>query len=221
MSKRTESLDELQIDALREIGNVGASYACGALSNLVKKEVLIDVTDCYLEPMDKHLARFGQPKDIVATICIDVATAKGSRVLMILPKDIATMLSDLMMGTQNPPGRMITDEDREVLTEMGDVCIREYLAPISKFLKISPMPSAPVVHVQYVGASAAKANSVLGLDAPIRDQDHDQLCRPGQEISRDDHVPPRRGHPGPHIQEVRGRHGIAIGNVQEVRDLNG
>ena len=166
MSKRTESLDELQIDALREIGNVGASYACGALTNLVKKEVLIDVTDCYLDPMDKHLARFGQPKDIVATVCIDVATEKGSRVLMILPKDIATMLSDMMMGTQNPPGRMITDEDKEVLTEMGDVCIREYLAPISKFLKISPMPSAPVVHVQYVGASAAKANSVLGLNAP-------------------------------------------------------
>ncbi len=166
MSKRTESLDELQIDALREIGNVGASYACGALTNLVKKEVLIDVTECYLEPMDKHLSRFGQPKDIVATICIDVATAKGSRVLMILPMGIATMLSDLMMGTQNPPGRMPTEEDKEVLTEMGDVCIREYLAPISKFLKISPMPSAPVVHIQYVGASAAKANSVLGLNAP-------------------------------------------------------
>ncbi len=166
MSKRTESLDELQIDALREIGNVGASYACGALTNLVKKEVLIDVTDCFLEPMDAHLGRFGQPKDIVVTVCIDVATGKGSRVLMILPKDIATMLSDMMMGTHNPPGRMPTEEDKEVLTEMGDVCIREYLAPISKFLKISPMPSAPVVHVQYVGASAAKANSVLGLNAP-------------------------------------------------------
>ena len=166
MSKRTESLDELQIDALREIGNVGASYACGALTKLVKKEVLIDVTECYLEPMDKHLGRFGQPKDIVATVCIDVATGKGSRVLMILPMGIATMMSDLMMGSQNPPGRMITDEDKEVLTEMGDICIREYLAPISKFLKISPMPTAPVVHVQYVGASAAKANSVLGLNAP-------------------------------------------------------
>jgi chemotaxis protein CheC len=166
LSKRTESLDELQIDALREIGNVGASYACGALTNLVKKEVLIDVTDCYLEPMDKHLARFGQPKDIVVTVSIDVATEKGSRVLMILPKDMATMLSDMMMGTQNPPGRMPTEEDKEVLTEMGDVCIREYLAPISKFLKIQPMPSAPVVHIQYVGASAAKANSVLGLNAP-------------------------------------------------------
>jgi chemotaxis protein CheC len=166
LSKRTESLDELQIDALREIGNVGASYACGALTKLVKKEVLIDVTECYLEPMDKHLGRFGQPKDIVATVCIDVATQKGSRVLMILPMGIATMMSDLMMGTQNPPGRMITEEDKEVLTEMGDICIREYLAPISKFLKISPMPSAPVVHVQYVGASAAKANSVLGLNAP-------------------------------------------------------
>jgi chemotaxis protein CheC len=166
LSKRAESLDELQIDALREIGNVGASYACGALTKLVKKEVLIDVTECYLEPMDKHLGRFGQPKDIVATVCIDVATQKGSRVLMILPMGIATMMSDLMMGTQNPPGRMITEEDKEVLTEMGDICIREYLAPISKFLKISPMPSAPVVHVQYVGASAAKANSVLGLNAP-------------------------------------------------------
>jgi chemotaxis protein CheC len=166
LSKRTESLDELQIDALREIGNVGASYACGALTKLVKKEVLIDVTECYLEPMDKHLGRFGQPKDIVATVSIDVATGKGSRVLMILPMGIATMMSDLMMGTKNPPGRMITEEDKEVLTEMGDICIREYLAPISKFLKISPMPSAPVVHVQYVGASAAKANSILGLNAP-------------------------------------------------------
>jgi chemotaxis protein CheY-P-specific phosphatase CheC len=145
---------------------VGASYACGALTNLVKKEILIDVTECYLEPMDNHLGRFGQPKDILATVCIDVATGQGSRVLMILPMGIAAMLSDLMMGTQNPPGRMLTEEDKEVLTEMGDVCIREYLVPISKFLKISPMPSAPVVHVQYVGASAAKANSVLGLNAP-------------------------------------------------------
>lgn len=54
MSTETNEIeiDELQMDALRELGNVGASHASTALTELVKTDILIDVTECRVLPMD-------------------------------------------------------------------------------------------------------------------------------------------------------------------------
>ena len=137
-------IDELQMDALRELGNVGASHASTALTELVKTDILIDVTECRIMPMDSLPNRFGELGSHLATVKIDISDSK-SCIYMIFPEKIAIYLSDLLLGHSHDPNRPMTDEDQEVMVEMGDICIRRYLVPLSKFLSIDLIPNSPTV----------------------------------------------------------------------------
>jgi chemotaxis protein CheC len=148
MSTETNEIeiDELQMDALRELGNVGASHASTALTELVKTDILIDVTECRVLPMDSLPNRFGDLGTHLATVKIEIGDSK-SCLYMIFPEKIATYLSDLLLGRPHDPNRPMTEEDHEVMVEMGDICIRRYLIPLSKFLSIDLIPNSPTVSV--------------------------------------------------------------------------
>jgi chemotaxis protein CheC len=143
----TVEIDELQMDALRELGNVGASHASTALSELVKTDIIIDVTECRVLPMDSLPNRFGELGELLATVKIEVGD-NGSCIFMIFPEKIATYLSDLLLGHPHDPARAMTEEDQEVMVEMGDICIRRYLVPLTKFLGVDLIPNSPTVSVE-------------------------------------------------------------------------
>jgi chemotaxis protein CheC len=142
----TIEIDELQMDALRELGNVGASHASTALTELVKTDILIDVTECRVLPMDSLPNRFGELGELLATVKIEIGDT-GSCIYMIFPEKIAIYLSDLLLGHEHDPKRPMSEEDHEVMVEMGDICIRRYLVPLSKFLSIDLIPNSPTVSV--------------------------------------------------------------------------
>lgn len=148
-SEEVKELDELQMDALREIGNVGASHASTALTQLVKTDILIDVTECRVMPMPALPNRFGELGSLFATLKIDIDSS-GSCIYMVFPGDVATYLSDLLLSRPHKPGRPMTEQDREVLVEMGDICIRRYLVPIAKFLSIEIIPNSPTVSIDRI-----------------------------------------------------------------------
>lgn len=148
-SDSTIELDELQMDALREIGNVGASHASTALTQLVKTDILIDVTECRVLPMPALPNRFGELGSLFATLKIDIDTS-GSCIYMVFPGDVATYLSDLLLNRPHQDRRPMTEQDRDVLVEMGDICIRQYLVPIAKFLSIEIIPDSPTVSIDRI-----------------------------------------------------------------------
>jgi chemotaxis protein CheC len=150
LSMDTLAYDELQIDALMELGNVGASHASTALSNLVKKDISITVTNCHLNPFKELPLRFAKPGETVVTVRIDVNSKEGGEIVMLFSEAIATWLSDLVFSRPHNGPRTLSPEDPEALVEIGDICIREYLNPISRFLKVDLMPSPPVVAVEKI-----------------------------------------------------------------------
>lgn len=144
-------LDELQVDALKELGNVGASHASTALSSLVKTDINIAVTNCHLDAFKELPSRFARPGETIVTVRIDVNAKEGGEILMVFTEGIATWLSDTVYGREHI-ARQLKEDDPDALVEIGDICIREYLNPISRFLKMDLMPSPPNVTVDQVAA---------------------------------------------------------------------
>ena len=142
-------LDELQVDALKELGNVGASHASTALSNLVKKDIAIAVTYCHQDAFCALPDRYAKPGDTIVTVRIGVNGNDGGEILMVFSEAIATWLSDQVFGKEHV-ARKLQEGDPDALVEIGDICIREYLNPISRFLKMDLMPSSPNVAVEQV-----------------------------------------------------------------------
>jgi len=158
-------IDDLQQYALKELGNVGATYALAALSNLAKKPISVDSTECYLDPFRTMLPQFGKIGEKFAVISIDVNSAQLSRILMILPVEIATYLSDMIFGREHTPRIDFLEDDKDALYEVGDICIREYFQPIIRFLNIEIMPNPPSIEYGEVGPHRSVSSSLFELQS--------------------------------------------------------
>ena len=146
-----ESIDDLQMYALEELGKVGATYTCAALSKLTKKMTMARSTLCAIEPGTSLSEDMGAPGESLVIVSIDVNSEEKSRILMVFPGKVGAYVSDLMFGRETSERADMVQDDLDAMVEMGDMCIREYYVPIIKFLGIEIIPDAPSVIIERIG----------------------------------------------------------------------
>lgn len=145
-------IDAMQVDALREIGNIGAAHASTALTNLVRKEVMVDVPECFICKAEQMPAAFGNQEEIVVACFLDAMAAEKGAILLVLPLDMAKSLSDVLLGREHDPSRPIDEDDKAAVAEIGNICASAYLSAISQFLDQTMIPSPPGVAVDMLAA---------------------------------------------------------------------
>ena len=87
-------LDEKQVDALREVGNVGAGHAATALSQLVGRQVTLAVPKVEAVPFPRVSAILGGPESEVACLYMKVfGDTRGNILIVFPPKDLAALVA--------------------------------------------------------------------------------------------------------------------------------
>ena len=157
-----------QIDALREIGNIGASHASTALTTLLNQDILVDVPECFICKTLEAPYVLGDAEQTVVAVYLDAyGKGKGS-MLLILTEEIAKKMTDMLLWRDHDPNRMITDEDRDAISEIGNICGSAYLNAISNLLGVTMLPSPPGFAVGMLGA-------VLQYPATMASEEYDYL----------------------------------------------
>jgi len=155
-------LDPIQMDALRELGNIAAAHAATALSKLLQKEILIDITESSLHLVEELPYALGDIEKTVFAVYMNIEDNNRGIILMILPKIKGIQLSDMFFGIDNSSDREISEDDKEAITEIGNICVCAYLNAISKFLNISLIPAPPGLAVDMLGAILEFPASIIG-----------------------------------------------------------
>ena len=143
---------EMQLDALKELGNIGASHASTALTNLIKRDVMIDVPDCFVCRVEELPDAFGDKNKKVVSAYFDAIGPKVGHIIMILPFDMSMILTDMITGAEHVPGREFTDDDKEMAAEIGNILVSAYLSSISDFANTMLLPSPPSMAIDMLGA---------------------------------------------------------------------
>lgn len=147
------NLTDLQKDALREIGNIGAAHAATALSSMLKETIMIDVTSSHiigLEDMQNEL--FGKSSDKVAGIFMQVSGTGTHNLLMLFPFDKTLDLVDMFFNRPLGTSTELSSKDESALCEIGNVCACAYLNSLADLLDITLFPSIPGLAVDMLGA---------------------------------------------------------------------
>ncbi|HSV42018.1 MAG TPA: chemotaxis protein CheC [Methanomassiliicoccales archaeon] len=147
-----QSFSEMQLDALKELGNIGASHASSALTTLIKRNVMIDVPDCSVCRVEKLPEAFGMKDEMVVAAYFDTTGSKKGHIIVLLPIEMAMMLGDMVMGNVHMKGREFSDDDREMSAEIGNILVSAYLSAISDFAGVMLLPSPPSMAVDMVSA---------------------------------------------------------------------
>ena len=146
-------LSELQLDVLREIGNVGAGNSATALSRLIQRRIEMNVPHVALVPIEDVPEFVGGPELVVVGIFLRVYGKAPSNILFLIPRDSAFALADTMCGREvGTTTTELSPMDESALMEVGNILAGSYLNAFYSFTGISMLPSVPALAVDMAGA---------------------------------------------------------------------
>jgi chemotaxis protein CheC len=140
-----ELLNDLQLDALTELVNIGVSHAASSLREMVGSQVHLSVPSVSLETRSRAIAILGEREmsNLVAVHQVFEGDFTG-RALLIFPETKSLELVRAITGG-NLPLEDIIELEQEALAETGNILLNSCLATIANMLHRSLKMSLPEV----------------------------------------------------------------------------
>src|SRR5436309_16065571 len=91
------SLKALQLDALREVANIGAGHAATALSQMIGGTIMISVPTINISRLEDIPPQVAEPDEPVAAVLMHMMGALTGRTMLVFPRHAALRLADLML----------------------------------------------------------------------------------------------------------------------------
>lgn len=141
-----------QLDALREIGNVGAGNSATALSQIINRKIDMSVPKVAIMPLGDVPDVVGGPDAMVVGVFLRVYGLAPGSVLFLLPRDSAFYLIDMLMAKERGSTKNLDFMDESALMEIGNILAGSYLNALSHFTKLTLLPSIPALALDMAGA---------------------------------------------------------------------
>ncbi|HEX3011075.1 MAG TPA: chemotaxis protein CheC [Syntrophomonadaceae bacterium] len=178
-------LSGIQLDALKEIGNIGSGNAATALAQMINAKIDMTVPNVKILPFADVPDLIGGADSYVVGIYLNVTGAAPANILFILPVEQAKMLINMLMGL---PAEMIQDgefDDMQIsaMMELGNILSATYLNALAMFTQITFVPSVPALGIDMAGAILNAilaqfgeiADHVLVLETDFKKDQHDVM----------------------------------------------
>lgn len=143
-------LGPLQLDALREVANIGAGHAATALSQMTSRRIMISIPDLGIRRRAevRHLT----PDATAAVVLVEVQMLGDltGKTLLIFPLAGAKELAGLL--TMRAPGAgELTPLEQSAIQEVGNILASAYLNALSDMIGGVLMPTPPVIEAGAAG----------------------------------------------------------------------
>jgi chemotaxis protein CheC len=145
-------LKALQLDALREVANIGAGHAATALSQMTQRTIMISVPEVNIVPLEEVPELLGRPDEVIAGVLMHVMGDLTGRTLLIFPEASAQAVCDILL--RRPPGTTTAfgDMEQSGLKEIGNILTSAYLNALSDFMGMMLVPSVPALVIDLAAA---------------------------------------------------------------------
>jgi chemotaxis protein CheC len=157
-------LKELQLDALKEVANIGAGHAATALSQLTSRTIMIAVPEVNVRPLEEVPELLGRPDEVIAAVLMHMMGDLTGRTLVLFPEPSAKALCDILF--RKPPGTTTAfgSMEQSGLKEAGNILASAYMNALSDFMGMMLVPSVPSLVIDLSAAILTTAYLNFGHD---------------------------------------------------------
>ncbi|MBN2247758.1 MAG: chemotaxis protein CheC [Coriobacteriia bacterium] len=163
MDPRT--LTELQLDALGEVGSIGAGHAATALSQMLGTPVDIDVPDLKVLSVSEVPGMLGGPENLVGAVYSRLLGDLNGGLLFIVGRDALLELSDLLRSRTPGTSKSLGPAEEATVTHAATVLIAAYLAAVARLTGLSTLPGPSEFAFDMLGAILEGVTVQVGLKA--------------------------------------------------------
>src|SRR3954465_305216 len=158
------SLKALQLDALREVANIGAGHAATALSQMINSTIMISVPTINVSRLEEVPPQISAPEEPVATVLMHMLGALTVRTLLVFPKPTAVRLAELMLRRPQGSSEELGEMEQSAIKEAGNILSSAYMNALSDFMGMMLLPSPPSLAVDMSTAVLTTAYLQFGGD---------------------------------------------------------
>lgn len=159
------SLNEMQYDVLKEIGNIGAGNATTALSTMLNMKIDMSVPKVALVPFNDLSTYIGREDQTVVGLLLEMSDDVEGMMLFIFDMVSAHRLVNMLMGMGDAPENSeITFSEMEMsaLNEIGNIVAGSYVTAMSTMTNLKINLSVPNLDIDMIGAMLSVPASEFG-----------------------------------------------------------
>ena len=149
MSEQLNLNNNLILDVLREIGNIGAGNAATSLAKMIDKKVDMKVPVVKVLEFDEVPEILGGPENVVCGIFFKIEGDITGSIMFVLDQSSAINLVDLLMPRDNAEFDEFTVS---ALKEIGNILSGAYVSSLSGLTSLKIKISVPALAIDMAGA---------------------------------------------------------------------
>ncbi|MCR5481628.1 MAG: chemotaxis protein CheC [Clostridia bacterium] len=154
MFKSYDDLSDVQIDVLREIGNIGAGNAATALATILNEKVDISVPKVRISGFDEAVNALGGAETLSVGVLVDFFGEARGMMMFLLKLDEAKNIMDVLIhdddGETDENG--LSEMKLSAIKEVGNILSASYINSLSVLTGLTINVSIPGVAIDMVGA---------------------------------------------------------------------
>ena len=137
------ALRAVQLDALREVANIGAGHAATALSQMTSNTIMITVPTITIAALEDVPQRIMPDEEPIVAVLMQMMGDLTGRTLLVFPHPTAIRLAQLMLRRPNNPAAPFGELEQSAIKEAGNILSGAYMNALSEFMGLMLLPSPP------------------------------------------------------------------------------
>jgi chemotaxis protein CheC len=153
-----------ELDALREVANIGAGHAATALSTMIGSTIMISVPRVNVMKLEDIPPVVSSAEEPVAAVLLHMLGDLTGRTLLVFPCAAAVRLAELLMHREPSGGCTLGSLEESAVKEVGNILSSAYMNALSDFMGMLLLPSPPTLSVDTSAAVLTHTYTQFGAD---------------------------------------------------------
>lgn len=150
--KSYNDLNELQLDVLKELGNIGAGNAATALADMLMTPIDISVPVVNILDYETAMQKMGGPEVMIVGMLISFEGDIKGMIMFLLEKEFAHMTLNALLGQSISGFEEIDETGHSALEEVGNIMAGSYVNAIASMTNMRIELSVPSMTIDMLGA---------------------------------------------------------------------
>ena len=145
-------LSAVQMDAMQELGNIGAAHAATTLSQMLSSPVEMSVPKIKVVDVAQLANHIGEESAALVVFELQGEIPHGGYIIFYISRKSAVYLTNTMLGLTDPD-RPLNEMDESALLEVGNIMASAFLDATAELLGFIMLPSPPVLTIDMAHAA--------------------------------------------------------------------
>ena len=147
-----DNINEIHLDVLQEIANIGSGNAASSLSRMIGESVDIQIPEISIKGFNEAIAVLGGPETIMVGTLLFLSEGIEGMMMFLLPIDVVCDLVNMLMGTEIKSHEEIDEMGYSVINECSNIMSASFVTAVAEMTDMVIDISPPEATLDMLGS---------------------------------------------------------------------